>query len=156
MSILGKAFGWLKGELSFIVLVAVAAAGAWLYVRGEHYRGERDAIARWAEVTCAATGEGFPATETAKPGQRCAQRVGALVAFKSNTDQLTAQTLAKALADHDARQRNDNQAARIAAEAARNAAMRMEAADADAERTNLVDRDWFAAVNGVAGLRPKR
>ncbi|HET9510005.1 MAG TPA: hypothetical protein VFO80_02550 [Sphingomonas sp.] len=148
-----RALSWVKGEAAFLVLLAVCAAAAWLYVDYRHVRADRDDLAHRVEVICTAAGEEFAATKGAARGIRCKARVAAMVAFKANSDQQTAKLLADAMAAHDARQSTDNQAARAAAEAARSAALRMEAADAEAERRNLVDREWFAAVNGVAGLR---
>ncbi len=146
----------LKGELGFLVLLAVASAGAWLYVQYQQVRADRDRLQHWAEVTCAASGAPFAATGAAKPGQLCAARVTHLANYKASADEQTAQLLAQAMADHDARQSADTLAARAAADAARDAAHAMEAADAKAERTNLVDAEWFAALNRVAGLRPSR
>lgn len=146
--------GWAKltANVSFVVLVIVAAIGAWLYVQAAHVRTDRDDLLRRVEVICARAGQPFEATGKVARGVACNVKVAGLADFRAKTDELTAATLAQALADHDARQLTDNQAARAAAEAARSAAQRMEIADAKAERTNLVDRDWFAAVNGVAGL----
>jgi hypothetical protein len=148
-----RIFSGLREQASFLVLLAVAIVGAWLYV---HYRQtitDRDDLLRRAEVICARAGQPFEASGKVARGVACSVRVAGLADFKAKTDELTAATLAKALADHDARQLTDNMAARTAAEAARAAALRMEIADANAERRNLVDREWFAAVNGVAGLR---
>ena len=166
MNIIRTIWSKVAGEAAFLVLLAVAVVGAWLYVQFQQVRADRDALAHTAEVICASAGAGFAASaDQAKDtagqlvtvaharGQLCQRQVVNLAAFKANTDQVTAATLAQALADHDARQNTDNLAARDAAEAARSAALRMEAADAEAERKNLVDREWFAAVNGVAGLR---
>ncbi|TPG14356.1 hypothetical protein [Sphingomonas oligophenolica] len=167
--LLSGLFARLRGEAAFIVLLVVAAVGAWLYVQYRQVANDRDDIRHRAELICAGVGQDFAAstsTGTASNGQLvtidhgrgalCQRRVLDLADFKANTDERTAATLAQALADHDARQNTDNQAARAAAEAASSAAQRMESADADADAKNQVDRDWFAAVNGVAGLRPPR
>lgn len=161
--------GKLKAELGFIVLLAVAGAGAWIWVQFQQVRADRDQLQHWAEVTCATTGEAFPASSASAAsikgkavtvsharGQLCARRVADLAGFKAKSDQETAAALTQALREQAERQNTDTLAARSAAEAARLAAERMEAADAEAERKNLVDREWFAAVNGVAGLRPAR
>ncbi len=153
MGIITGLFAKLKGDFAFVVLLVVAAIGAALYVRTQHIAADRDDLLRRVEVICARAGQPFEASGKVARGVACNLRIAGLADFKAKTDELTAATLAKALADHDARQLTDNQAARAAAEAARSAAQRMEIADAKAERTNLVDRDWFAAVNGVAGLR---
>jgi hypothetical protein len=149
-------FANVKAEAFFLVLLAVAAVGAWLYVQYRQVSADRDDLQHRAELICAGSGTGFAAIGKTARGVRCAQTVAGLVKFKGDSDQLAAATLAQAMADHDARQNNDTRAARAAAEAASSAAQRMEMADAQAERTNLVDRDWFRAVNGVAGLRAAR
>lgn len=153
MSLVTRGWAKLSANLSFVVLLLVAAIGATLYVKAAHIRADRDDLLRRVEVICARAGQPFEATGKVARGVACNVKVAGLADFRAKTDELTAATLAQALADHDARQLTDNQAARAAAEAARSAAQRMEFADAKAERTNLVDRDWFAAVNGVAGLR---
>jgi hypothetical protein len=149
-------FAKVKAEAFFLVLLAVAAVGAWLYVQYRQVSADRDDLQHRAELICAGSGTDFAAMGKTARGVRCAQTVAGLVKFKGDSDQLAAATLAQAMADHDARQNNDTRAARAAAEAASSAAQRMEMADAQAERTNLVDRDWFRAVNRVAGLRAAR
>lgn len=126
----------------------------YLYVQFQQVRADRDRLAHWAEVTCAAGGQPFAASGQAAPGQLCGARVANLASFKASADEKTAALLAQALADHDARQTADTNAARASAKAMRDAALAMEAADAKAERTNLVDSDWFTALNRLAGLRP--
>ncbi len=149
-------FAKVKAEAFFLVLLAVAAVGAWLYVQYRQVSADRDDLQHRAELICAGSGTDFAAIGKTPRGVRCAQTIAGLVKFKGDSDQLAAATLAQAMADHDARQNNDTRAARAAAEAASSAAQRMEMADVQAERTNLVDRDWFRAVNGVAGLRAAR
>lgn len=163
-----KAIGsWFGRESAWIVLVAVAAAGAFFYVEFNQVRADRDQLDQTATLICAGANIPFAAstvevkdtngkarTVTWKRGQRCAEHVAALLKFKSDVNEVTAHTLAAAMREQANRQNTDTLAARTAAEAARSAAERMEAADAEAERKNLVDHEWFAAVNGVAGLRP--
>jgi hypothetical protein len=149
-------FAKLRGDMAFIVLVIVAAVGAWQYVEARQARADRDDLQHVAQVICAGSGTSFAAVGKLARGDACASTVANLVKFKTDSAQLTATTLAQAMADHDARQNDDTRAARAAAEAASSAAQRMEMADAQAERTNLVDSDWFRAVNGVAGLRAAR
>lgn len=146
-------FAKLRGEAAFLVLLAVAGVGAWMYVEFQQVRTDRDDVQHRVEVICARAGQDFAASSGAARGTLCAAKVAGLASFKTDSVELTAKTLADAMAAHDARQLTDNQAARAAAEAASTAALRMENADAQAERRNLVDREWFAAVNGVAGLR---
>jgi Skp family chaperone for outer membrane proteins len=153
LSLVARGWAKLTANISFVVLLVVAGIGAGLYVKAQHVRADRDDLLARVEKICERAGQPFEATGKVARGVACSVRVAGLADFKAKTDELTAATLAKALADHDARQLTDNQAARSAAEAARAAALRMEIADANAERRNLVDREWFAAVNGVAGLR---
>ncbi|KQN28300.1 MULTISPECIES: hypothetical protein [unclassified Sphingomonas] len=149
-------FAKVKAEAFFLVLLAVAAVGAWLYVQYRQVSADRDDLQHRAELICAGSGTDFTAIGKTARGVRCTQTVAGLVKFKADSDQLAARTLADALAEHDARQNDDTRAARAAAEAASSAAHRMEMADAQAERTNLVDHEWFRAVNGVAGLHAAR
>ena len=144
----------MKAEIGFLVLLVVAVAGCWMYVQMRNARDDRDSLQHAAELLCTAAGQPFAASGKVARGVACQRRITALADFKNRTAEITAQTLADAMAAHDARQLADNLAARRAAEAARDAAHRMETADAEAERRNLVDREWTAAVNGVAGLRP--
>lgn len=161
-----KIFTWIKCQWEWLVLFVVASVGAWLYVEVGQIRADRDDALHAAELICAGIGQPFQPTHTAatstagKPvtvnharGALCQRQANDLASFKAKTDEATAATLAQALSDHDARQNTDSAAARTAAEAASSAAERMEKANAEAERRNIVDREWFAAVNGVAGLR---
>ena len=147
-------FAKLAAARDFLVLLVVAAIGAWMYVEWQTTRTDRDRLLQSAELLCTAAGTQFAGTGKVARGIACKARIAALTDFQTRTAEITAKTLADAMAAHDARQLTDNLAARAAAEAARDAAHRMETADAEAERRNLVDREWTAAVNGVAGLRP--
>jgi hypothetical protein len=148
-------FAKARAEAAFLVLLAVACVGCWFYVHYRQVVADRNDLLHRAEIICARAGQDFNASPAAPRGKLCAAKVGGLAAFLTDTNRQTAKILADAMAAHDARQLTDNQAARDAAEAARSAAQRMEIADAQAERRNLVDREWFSAVNGVAGLRPQ-
>ncbi|MES3107415.1 hypothetical protein [Sphingomonas aurantiaca] len=117
-------FAKVKAEAFFLVLLAVAAVGAWLYVQYRQVSADRDDLQHRAELICAGSGTDFAAMGKTARGVRCAEKVAGLVKFKGDSDQLAAATLAQALADHDARQNDDNQAARAAAEAASSAARR--------------------------------
>ncbi|WP_294328335.1 hypothetical protein, partial [uncultured Sphingomonas sp.] len=86
-------------------------------------------------------------------GQRCKAAIADLAAFRTDSDRMTADKLAAAMRDRDARTQTDAVHARVAAEAARAATQRMEAADAKAAPTDRIDGDWFAALNDLAGLR---
>lgn len=162
----GAIVGWIANETGWLVLLAVAGVGAWLYIQFAQVRADRDNAIHVADLICAGVGTGFAPSVSQQAstkgkivlvaharGALCQRRVADLAEFKARTDEATAALLAQALKDHDARQNTDSAAARAAANAARAAAERMEIADAKANRTNIVDHEWFAAVNGVAGLR---
>lgn len=155
-----RLFAGIRAEATFLVLLAVAAAGAWLYVQYRQAVADRDDVLHRAELICARTGADWaavPATKSAKAidrGVACLRRAGDLAAFKGAADERTAQLLADAMRDGNARAARDAQAATTTAARMRDALDRMETADAQAERRNLVDAEWTAAVNHVAGLRP--
>lgn len=154
-------FAKVAGARQWLTLVAVGAAAAFLYIQWSRVTGQRDAAVAWSEKACAAAGVGYAATtETVDgkrmnfaTGQRCHAAIVELAAFRTGTDRVTAETLAAAMRDRDARTQTDAAHARAAAEAARAATQRMEAADAKAAPTDRVDGDWFAALNDLAGLR---
>lgn len=146
-------FTSLKAQAQFIVLLAVAAAGAIFYVQAQRTRADRDDIAHRAEIICAKAQSDWSAVQGADRGVICARRVAELLTFKTTADQETARVLAAAMEEANARAARDMQSARASADRMRDALSRMEAADVEAERRNLVDREWTAAVNGVAGLR---
>lgn len=140
----------LRAEAAFVVLLAVAGVGAWLYVGCREARAERDRLQHRLAEICARAGSD---ATTRDGGAACQRQVAALADFRARTDQLTARTLADALARHDARARADEARAREVTAAAQAAAQEMEIADARADHQDLVDRRWTAAVNAVAGLR---
>lgn len=154
-------FAKIASSRQWLTLVAVGAAAAFLYIQWSRVTGQRDVAVAWSEKACAAAGVGYAATtETIDgkrvnfaTGQRCHATIVDLVAFRTDTDRVTAKRLAAAMRDRDARTRTDAAHARAAAEAARAATERMETADAKAASTDRVDRDWFAALNDLAGLR---
>jgi hypothetical protein len=166
MGMVKAAFAWARGQTEWLVLLAVAGVGAYLYVQFGQVRADRDAALHAAEVICAGAGADFAASTTqgtdatgrtvtvANPrGAICQRHVAQLAGFKAATVEASAAALAKAMQEHDAKGNTDTAAARSAAEAASAAMLRMEKADAEAERTNVVDYEWFAAFNNVAGLR---
>lgn len=146
-------FAKLRAEATFLVLLAVAAVGAYLYVQFQQVRADRDDLQHSVEKICARAGAEWAASKDAKRGVLCARRAGELATFKATADQETARVLAAAMAEANARAARDVEAASLSAARMRDALSRMETADAQAERRNLVDREWTAAVNGVAGLR---
>lgn len=158
---IAAAFAKIVGARQWLTLIALGAAAAFLYVQWSRVTGERDRALQWAETACAAAGTVYAAsTETVDgkrvkfaTGQRCQATIADLVAFRADTDRMTADKLAAAMRDRDARTRIDAAQARAAAEAAHAATERMETADAKTAPTDRVDGDWFAALNDLAGMR---
>ena len=148
-----KLFAKVRAEAAFLVLLAVAAVGAYLYVQFQQVRADRDDLQHRAEMICARAGADWSATKDAKRGVLCARRAAELATFKSTADQETARLLADAMKDANARAARDIETASLSAARMGAALTKMETADAQAERRNLVDREWTSAVNGVAGLR---
>lgn len=146
-------FAKVRAEATFLVLLAVAAVGAYLYVQYQQVRADRDDLQHRAEMICARAGADWSATKDAKRGVLCARRAAELATFKSTADQETARLLAAVMEEANVRAAKDIENASLSASRMRDALSRMETADAQAERRNLVDREWTAAVNGVAGLR---
>ncbi|MFA6125081.1 hypothetical protein [Sphingomonas sp.] len=153
----------------WLVLLAVASLGAWLYAQLGQIHADRDRLAHFAEVTCAASGTPFPAsTVEAKDkkgklvaiaypaGKLCGERVLNLAKFERETDAATAQTLADAMSQHDEKSADDAARAARDAKAARDSTERLEKADAEIDDSNRVGGSWFDAVNDVGGLRPAR
>ena len=158
---IAAALAKIAGARQWLTLIALGAAAAFLYVQCSRVTGERDRALQWSETACAAAGASYAAsTETidgkrvkSRAGQRCKATIADLAAFRTDTDRMTAEKLAAAMRDRDARTQTDAAHARAAAEAARGATQRMEAADAEAAPTDRVDGGWFAALNDLAGLR---
>ncbi len=67
-------FAKLRAEASFIVLLAVAAAGAWLYVQYRQMQADRDGAVNVAEKICASAGVEWAASKGAPRGVQCGQR----------------------------------------------------------------------------------
>jgi hypothetical protein len=151
--LLSPLFAKIRAEATFLVLLAVAAGGAWFYVQYKQVRADRDDLQHRAEIICARAGADWTQTKDAKRGVLCARRAAELATFKATADQETARLLAAAMEEANARATKDIENASISAARMRDALSRMETADAQAERRNLVDREWTSAVNGVAGLR---
>ncbi len=160
---IAAALAKIAGARQWLTLVAVGAAAAFLYIQWSRVTGQRDAAIAWSEKACATAGVAYAASaETVEgkavrfaTGQRCHAAIVDLIAFRTDTDRATAETLAAAMRDRDARTQSDAAQARAAAEAARAATERMETADAKAAPTDRVDGDWFAALNDLAGLRAR-
>ena len=158
---IAAALAKIVGARQWLTLVALGAAAAFCYAQWSRVTGERDRALQWSETACAAAGTTYAASvETVDgkrvkyaAGQRCKTRIADLAAFRADSDRMTADKLTAAMRDRDARTKSDAAHGRAAAEVARAATLRMEAADAKAAPTDRVDGDWFAALNDLAGLR---
>lgn len=137
----------------WLTLLALGAAAAWLYIQWAEVRRDRDQLASWADATCAAAGTPFAGGAGVPAGQRCRAAVATAVAFRGDTERATAIALAAAMRERDAGAAADAQAAARDAASTRASLTRMEIADAEAESRRRVDRNWFAALNDIAGLR---
>ncbi|WP_093310097.1 hypothetical protein [Sphingomonas jatrophae] len=138
---------------SWLLLLAVAAIGAALYAWGAEARADRARLLAWGDKMCAAAGaELMPAK--GKRGAECFTAVQALARFKAEAAEATAEALATAERSRANSAAADARVARAAADAARTATAQMEAANAQVT-DDRVGRDWIAALNRTAGLRPR-
>ena len=108
-------FTSLKAQAQFIVLLAVAAAGAIFYVQAQRTRADRDDIAHRVEIICAKAQSDWSAVQGAERGVVCARRVADLLTFKTTADQETARVLAAAMEEANARTARDNDYTRFRA-----------------------------------------
>lgn len=152
-TLFGRLLGGLKGELRFILLLAIVVAGAWLYVRARHAERDRDDVTRRAELVCAAVGVKWTAKHMRGPGEACADQARQLRADREAIDQQSVRLLTDAMKRANAQANADAQAARAALARARAAETRMEAANAKVDSNDHVDAEWFAALSDLAGLR---
>lgn len=158
---IAAALAKLAGARQWLTLLGLGIAAAYLYAEWSKVTGERDRLAAFVQTACAAAGADYAASVATidgkrvrhSAGQRCQAAIVAAARFRTDTDRMTADTLAAAIRDRDTRARADATHARAAADDARAATARMEAANAKAATTDRVDRDWFAALNDLAGLR---
>jgi hypothetical protein len=150
---LRKLWGGLRGEIGFIVLLAVAGVGAWLYVQARHAERDRDVAVQRGELVCANVGVKWTAKHPRGPGAACADRASQLRTDREAIDRQTARLLSDAIQAQNARSIADTQAAQAAMARARAADTRMEKANADANAHDHVGADWIAALNDLAGLR---
>ncbi|MGF7149441.1 hypothetical protein FHS96_003092 [Sphingomonas zeicaulis] len=165
MTVISTVARWLGVHRGLITLLLLASIGGAMYVAWQHVAGERDAYRRWIDVACASAGKGYddvlaagvrngePVTVKVAPGAECNRAIGALAAFRRDSDAATAATLAEAMQSRDAKLATDAAAARRDAAAARAATERMEKADAQISADDRVGADWFDALNDLAGLR---
>lgn len=143
---------WLDINRGFLTLVALAAASAAVFVWGSQGYRERDALQRWVDVQCAAAGKPYAPPKGA-PGKACGEAIRGLAAFKADTNAATAQILANAVRDRDAKTARAITQAQSAARAAQAAALQMETANAAVQDDNRVGPGWFGALNRSGGLR---
>ncbi|MGW8136843.1 hypothetical protein ACWGNZ_14685 [Sphingomonas zeae] len=153
IAIVRKLLGGLRAEFQFIVLLAIAGVGAWLYVQARHAERDRDDALKRAELVCAAVGVDWSEKHMRGPGTACALRARQLRTDREAIDRQTNQILSDAIKAQTARSAVDAQAARAALSRARDAENRMEKANADADANDHVRADWIAALNDLAGLR---
>jgi hypothetical protein len=146
------AFGAVAGHGRWFLLLAVAAVAAGLYAWGAEGRADRARLQAWAERACAATSAPFPASKGHARGALCEAEIRALVADRRIAAESTAKLLAAAIAEQDAKRSRDVATAARAARDARAAATMMENANAHVGPDDRVGRDWFDALNRVAGL----
>lgn len=145
---------WLGFHRGFLTLVALAGAAAAIFVWGSRGYQERDVLAQWIDIQCAAAGEPYrPARPRLKPGQACATQISALAAFRAETDQASVRILSAASAERDAKTATATLQAQRAADSARRAAQMMETANAAVKDDDRVGPGWFDALNQSAGLR---
>lgn len=153
----------ISGARQFLTLLVLGAVAAWLYVQFAEVRSQRNALFAWADATCAATGTPYAASELPGPdgkpvpiaaGKLCRLAVANHAAFVADTNRQSAELLAAAMKNRDDKTATDAAQARAHALAARTAIERMETEDAEVTN-DRVARDWFAALNDVAGLRAK-
>lgn len=167
MKIIRTLWRFIAPNSEWLVLLAVAGTAAWFYADGRVVRADRAGILQASQLICAGAGVEFAASTTIETdmkgrkvtveherGAVCRRQVANLASFRADTVQATADTLAGAMKDRDTKMGTDAARAAADAAAARAATERMETEDAKAQTSNRVDRGWYAAVNGVAGLRP--
>lgn len=140
---------------SWLTLLALGGAAAFLWWEFATMRGERDRYRQWADVVCASAGSNFApaANSKLKPGEQCKAEVAALARFRSDQARITADLLARVAKERDGKIDRDLALATQSARDAADAAKDMEKANA-ALKGDHVDPAWFAALNRVAGLQP--
>jgi len=162
-------WGQIKAARSWLTLLALAAAAAWLYYQFATVQRDRDALLGFARISCATAGtqfdasveqradaKGKPVTVKLKRGEACSLRMLELAAFERDATKASNTALAGALKEHATKSEADADAAARDAAAASAAAQRMEQADNAIQKDDRVGPDWFDAFNGLAGLRSPR
>lgn len=160
--------GQLQAARAWLTLIVVAGAAAFLYWKFATVARERDQLRGFAAVACATAGAPFDAsvdqvqgadgklrTVKRKRGELCQARMLALAAFERDATKASNRALAGALEQHATKSEADASAAASNAAAAVSAARRMEQAENDVPQDDRVGRDWFDALNELAGLQPR-
>lgn len=153
MTALFKVLARLNQSRRYLTLLLVAAIAAGLWTAFARARAERDDTLAMAERICAAANSDF-VTDECTPGVACAQKVKLLAAFRNDAQAATTQHLIGALQEHADKQMRDAQRRAATREAQRAAAAAMIHAEEQIDE-NQVNGNWFAALNRLAGLRPK-
>jgi len=160
-----KLAGWIGDAREWLMLLALAAIAAGFYVDARRVRADRDAWASWGGTVCAFAGSTTAAAtvtvQTDKGprkvdkarGQRCAEAVQDLAAFKAGSQAATAGLLADAAKQQESKAAADRAAATDDSAARRAAAAHMEEIDAQIRDDDRVDGNWFAGLNDLGGLR---
>jgi hypothetical protein len=140
------------GSRSWLLLLAVASAGAALYAWGAQGRADRDRLLAWGDTVCAAAGAELR-PDTGKRGAACALAIADLARFRRDTNEQTTKLLLDDARERSTKMAADALSARRSADAALAAKQQMEAADARIGEDDRVGGEWLAAFNRLAGLR---
>jgi len=159
-------WGQVKAARSYLTMLVVASAAAFLYWKFATVQRERDQLEQFATLACATAGAEFDATVDQrlnakgkaitvvhKRGELCLGRVRHLTAFELEATKASNSALAGALQQHATKSEADASSAAHDAATAAAAAQKMEQIENDIQGDRVGD-DWFDAINGLAGLRP--
>lgn len=151
-----RLFGWLDTQRKFLTLLAVAAAGATLFVAWTRVTAERDAWRNHAETACNIGGAAWVPAQRAKgekDGQACQARLRALATFEREVNKGTADQLVAALDERLGKETVDAALARRDAAEALAATEKFERIDDATPATAELPADWWDALWDRAGLR---
>jgi len=146
------AISWLSIHRQDAVMLLLAAIAAGIYAWGAIARHDRDALIAWGNQVCASAGSELAPTK-GKRGEACATSVAQLARDRLATAQQSAQVLAQAQTDHNARETADSAQRSTGIAAIAGAATNMEKVNAQVGQDDRVDGAWFAALNRAGGLR---
>lgn len=154
MTALSSLFGFLGRNRSFLTLIALAVAAAWLWASYASTRADLADTTHRAERICAAAGSAF-VTGEGKPGEACAKQVQQIARFRSEAQGKTAETLIAAMRAREEKQARDAERRQARLEARLAALSAINTAE-EQVHDDQVTGSWFAALNRVAGLRAPR